>query len=133
MHRLLIVDDEFKLRETVATILSRDDYVVDTAADGAEALRLLELHPYDLVLSDLRMPELAGPQLYDAIQQRGRAAMPAVVFMTGHVGDSIDGALPPGALILEKPFSLNTLCETVDRLLATRGSESGGGAHAIPR
>jgi CheY-like chemotaxis protein len=83
MHRILIVDDESMLRETMAAILSRDDYTVDTAADGAEALRLLDLHRYDLVLSDLRMPELDGPQLYDAIRRRCRPPMPAVVFMTG--------------------------------------------------
>jgi CheY-like chemotaxis protein len=120
MNRLLIVDDDATVRETVAAILSRDDYAVDTAQDGAEALRLLDLHRYDLVLSDVRMPELDGPQLYNAIQQRCWAAMPAVVFMTGHVGDSVDGALRPGALILEKPFSLNALCEMVEQLLATR-------------
>lgn len=120
MNRILIVDDEATVRETVAAILSRDGHAVDTAQGGAEALRLLDHHPYDLVLSDVRMPELDGPQLYDAIQQRCRAAMPAVVFMTGHVGDSVDGARQPGALILEKPFSLDTLCETVERLLATR-------------
>jgi CheY-like chemotaxis protein len=133
MNRILIVDDEATLRETVAAILCRDDYAVDTAEDGAEALRLLDLHRYDLVLSDLRMPELDGPQLYDAIRQRCRAAMPAVVFMTGHVGDSIDGALPPGALILEKPFSLTTLSETVERLLVPGRGESGDRVHGIPR
>ena len=131
MKRILIVDDEATLRETVAAILSRDDYAIDTARDGAEALRLLDLHRYDLVLSDVRMPELDGPQLYDAIQQRCRAAAPALVLMTGHVGDSVDAA--PGVLILEKPFSLNTLCETVERLLATCESESGDRASAIPR
>ena len=120
MNRILVVDDEVTLRETVAAILNRHDNIVDTAQDGGEALRLLDLHHYDLILSDVRMPGLDGPALYDAIQQRCRAAMPAVVFMTGRVGDPVDGALPPGALILEKPFSLTTLCETVDRLLATR-------------
>lgn len=133
MNRILIVDDDDTLRETVAAILCRDDYAVDTAAGGTEAVRLLDLHRYDLVLSDLRMPELDGPQLYDAIRQRCRAAMPAVVFMTGHIGDSIDAALPPGALILEKPFSLNTLCETVERMLAPRWGKSGDRAHGIPR
>jgi CheY-like chemotaxis protein len=132
MNRILIVDDESVLRETIAAILSRDDYAVDTAADGAEALRLLDLHRYDLVLSDLRMPELDGPRLYDTIRRRCRPT-PAVVFMTGQVGDSIDGALPPGALVLEKPFSLNTLCETVEQVLATRWGESGERAHGIPR
>jgi CheY-like chemotaxis protein len=132
MNRILIVDDEATVRETVAAIVSRDDHAADTAQDGAEALRLLALHRYDLVLSDVRMPELDGPQLYDAIRQRCRAAMPAVLFMTGHVGDAV-GALQPGVLIVEKRFSLNTLCETVERLLATPGCESGDRAHAIPR
>lgn len=133
MNRILIVDDEAMLRETMAAILCRDDYAVDTAEDGAEALRLLDLHRYDLVLSDLRMPELDGPQLYDAIRQRCGATMPAVVFMTGQVGNPIDGALPLEALVLAKPFSLNTLCKTVERLLAPGRGEAGGRVHGIPR
>jgi DNA-binding LytR/AlgR family response regulator len=46
--------------------------------------------------------------------------MPAVVFVTGHVDDSIDGALQSAALVLAKPFSLHALCGMVERLLAPR-------------
>lgn len=112
MNRILVVDDEAALRETVAAILRRDGHAVDTAQDGAEALRLLDHHRDDLILD--------GPHLYDTIHQHCRSVMPAVVFVTGHVDDSIDGALQPGALVLEKPFSLHALCGMVERLLAPR-------------
>lgn len=120
MNRILIVDDEAMLLETMAASLSRDDYAIDTAQDGAQALRLLDVYRYDLVLSDVRMPELDGPQLYDAIKTRHQTTMPAVVFMTGHAGDSLHRALRPGVLVLQKPLSLTALRETIERVLATR-------------
>ena len=97
MNRILVVDDEAALRETVAPRMG---------------LRLLDHHRDDLILD--------GPHLYDTIHQRCRSVMPAVVFVTGHVDDSIDGALQPAALVLEKPFSLHALCGMVERLLARR-------------
>ena len=68
MKRILVVDDDDSLRELLATALSQDDRVVDTARDGLEALELLNQSRYDLILSDLRMPGLDGPALYEALR-----------------------------------------------------------------
>ena len=61
MARISVVDDEAAVRRLVADILSFDGHEVELASDGAEALRLVEQRVYDLILSDLRMPNLDGP------------------------------------------------------------------------
>jgi CheY-like chemotaxis protein len=92
VNRILVVDEETALRETVAAVLSRDGHAVNTAQAGAEALRLLDHHRSDLIVSDLRMPD-----------------------STGRIS-----TMPSIRLLLEKPFSLNALHEMVERQLATR-------------
>ena len=56
--QVLVVDDEPNLRRVLSAQLSRDGYEVHTAEDGVEALRVLEEHHIDLVITDLRMPNL---------------------------------------------------------------------------
>ncbi len=59
--RILVVDDREDVRELLVVVLSGADRVVDAAGNGTEALRWLERDRYDLVVSDLKMPELDGP------------------------------------------------------------------------
>jgi CheY-like chemotaxis protein len=68
--RILIVDDEEYIRDVMAMILDGLGYGVTATGDGFEALRGLETEPYDLVISDLRMPGLDGPALYKEILAR---------------------------------------------------------------
>ena len=69
-HRILVVDDEDNLRDVLVEVLKRDGHEVDSALDGDEGLRRAEAHRYDLVVTDLRMPNLEGPELYRAIRER---------------------------------------------------------------
>ena len=69
-RRILVVDDDDQIRDLLATTLGADGHTVDGARDGGEALALLALHPYDLVLSDLHMPHVDGPSLYETLQTR---------------------------------------------------------------
>ena len=62
--RVLVVDDQTPVRELVAAVLAADGHSVETARDGADALRLLDsAKPFDLIVSDLKMPGLDGPSL----------------------------------------------------------------------
>jgi CheY-like chemotaxis protein len=62
--RILLVDDEADSREIVARLLELDGYHVETAQDGSEALDLLTRRSYDVILSDIRMPQMSGEALY---------------------------------------------------------------------
>lgn len=75
------MDDEH-VRGLLAAVLRADGYPVDAAASRAEALGLIDQHPYALVLSALRMPGLDGSVLSEALEARWPLAMPALVFVT---------------------------------------------------
>lgn len=123
MKRILVVDDDENLRKVLADILRQDGYVVDCAQDGADALARLEEHRYALILSDLTMPGLDGPALYEALRTRHHfptrfpTTLPRVVFMTGHApghAGFLQGTTEP---ILEKPFNLKIVRQVVSVLL----------------
>jgi CheY-like chemotaxis protein len=80
---ILVVDDEPGIASALAHLLRRDGHTVDTAANGQIALAKLSTQAYDLVLCDLRMPELDGPGLYQALQQQHPHLLRRVIFLTG--------------------------------------------------
>ncbi len=80
---LLIVDDEADIRDAVARHFRLSGYDADTAENGRQALEMLENHRYDVVISDIIMPEMNGPDLLRAIREQ--YPMIHVVMMTGHV------------------------------------------------
>lgn len=119
MTRILIVDDDENLREVLSAILSQKGRLVETARDGIEAVALLGQNQYDLVLSDLQMPGLDGPALYEAIRSIQPKNPPRVIFMTGHAGggnyaDFLKRTREP---ILEKPFNVDVVRNVVNVLL----------------
>jgi len=85
-HRILVVDDEDNLRDVLVEVLKRDGHEVDSALDGDEGLRRAEAHRYDLVVTDLRMPNLEGPELYRAIRERYADNPPRFIFMSANTG-----------------------------------------------
>jgi signal transduction histidine kinase/sensor domain CHASE-containing protein/CheY-like chemotaxis protein len=80
---ILIVDDEAGIMSALAYLLNRDGYVVNTASNGRLALEKLEERRYDLILCDLRMPELDGPGLYRELEQRAPDLLKRMIFLTG--------------------------------------------------
>jgi two-component system NtrC family sensor kinase len=80
---ILVVDDEPGIASALAHLLRRDGHTVDTAANGQLALTKLRTQAYDLILCDLRMPELDGPGLYHALQQQHPHLLQRVIFLTG--------------------------------------------------
>jgi signal transduction histidine kinase/sensor domain CHASE-containing protein/ActR/RegA family two-component response regulator len=80
---ILIVDDEAGIMSALAYLLGRDGYVVNTASNGRLALEKIEEHIYDLILCDLRMPELDGPGLYHELEQRNPDLLTRMIFLTG--------------------------------------------------
>jgi CheY-like chemotaxis protein len=122
-RRILIVDDDDALREFLTTALSGEGREVDCASDGTVALAMLEQQPYDLVLSDLRMPCVDGPTLYEALRTRHRfpvrfaTKLPRVIFMTGNAAEHTEFLRGTTDPILEKPFPLRVIRQMVTVLL----------------
>ncbi len=112
--RVLVADDKENMLKLFAKILA-DGYEVETAPDGARALALVATRPYDVVVTDIRMPGADGFELLAAVKARAPAT--EVVMMTGHatVGDAVR-AMKAGAFdYLEKPFDPDAALAVVSR------------------
>ncbi|HKW93195.1 MAG TPA: response regulator [Methylomirabilota bacterium] len=106
--RVLVADDQEHMRELLVEALSADGHTVDPAEDGVAALKLLDQATYDLVVSDLQMPQVDGPKLYEEVRRRRPDAAPRFIFITGEdeapgYGRFLsDSKLP----VVTKPFKL---------------------------
>jgi putative two-component system response regulator len=121
MARILIVDDEAGLRQTLGAFLTNDGHAVQSAADVSEALGVLETSEIDVVVSDIIMPGESGVQLLAQIQERNAGI--AVILLTGEPNvDTAAEAVRLGAFdYLSKPISKSAILSTVAR--ATRVKE----------
>ena len=117
--RILIVDDEPALRRTLERALKSQHYEVVSVADPHSAYQLLGESSFDLVLLDLRLPQMPGDAFFLAIVRMWPRLLSRVILMSGD--PSPQPEWPPelaGCPILHKPFSLETLTRTVDNVLA---------------
>jgi two-component system OmpR family response regulator len=119
--RLLVVDDEPSIRELLTASLRFAGFEVFPAADGAEALKLADLHRPDLVVLDVMLPDLDGFTVTRKLRERGRE-MP-VVFLTARdeTGDKIQGLTVGGDDYVTKPFSLEEVVARIRAVLRRTG------------
>jgi len=125
--RILVVDDEDFVRSLIVDILTDLGHQVDAASGGAEALRRCERTRYDLIVSDLRMPQIDGAALFQALQDKFGPAMPRMIFVTGQA-HSLDyaGFLGiAGVPVLAKPFTVDALQKAVSQTLSAEESTTG--------
>jgi signal transduction histidine kinase len=110
---VLVVEDEPGVRQITARILRRHGYVVLEAASGAEALTLAAGHHFDMLLTDLVMPQVSGPELAQRVGQMNPEV--PVLFMSGYSQDVLGprGALDADAPLIQKPFAARELLKAV--------------------
>ena len=118
--RILVVDDEPEVSEMLTDILTLSGHEIETAKSGNLALSRLSEAEFDLILSDLRMPDLDGPGLFRKVQADYPHLAERIAFITGDaLGPSVRGFLDrTGRPYLEKPFTPNEVRALVDRLIA---------------
>ena len=116
---ILVVDDELSLTKGLARLLRRDGYSVDTVANGRLALAQLQERAYDLILSDLRMPELDGPGLYQALAQQYPHLLRRFIFLTGDTlsPETLAFFAKHGVLRLTKPFTAMEVRRVIQQAL----------------
>ncbi|NIS77030.1 MAG: response regulator, partial [Deltaproteobacteria bacterium] len=97
-------DDEQGMREFLSILLEREGFVVECAQDGEEALQVVQKSPFDLIISDLKMPALDGVRLLEGLQ-KFRPGVPVILITAYASADSAIQAMKLGAYdYLTKPF-----------------------------
>lgn len=125
-RRILVVDDEPLVCEALALMLSFDGHQVQTASNGVEALDRLRQGTFDLLITDYAMPEMRGDEL--ARQVANLFPRLPVLMITAHaeVLAANQVSLPGVALVLSKPFMLDTLRRAIERVCPMPAIPPGG-------
>jgi DNA-binding NtrC family response regulator len=117
MAKVLVIDDERSIRNTLKEILEYEKHKVEVAEDGITALELLKKNSYDVALLDIKMPEMDGMEVLDKITAL-HSDLP-VVMISGHGNvDTAVAAIKKGAFdFIEKPLDLNRIMVTLKNAL----------------
>jgi CheY-like chemotaxis protein len=122
-RRVLVVEDEEEVQILVGRILQSAGHEVETALDGAEAIRKIERNVPDLIILDLLMPGVDGWSVLDHLSQRHQA-LPIVVLTGRSDPESFRRGISSGAIaFVTKPFRFHELLATCQRVLLTTGSD----------
>jgi len=117
MQNILVVDDERAIRSTLKDILELENFKVDEAVDGKDALTKLQKNNYDLMLCDIKMPLMDGMELLQNVQQQGISTQVIMISGHGNIETAVD-AVKKGAFdFIQKPLDLNRLLVTVRNAL----------------
>jgi two-component system NtrC family sensor kinase len=120
--QILVVDDEATIAQLIVDVLASDGYAIDTAPNGIVALERIAGKAYDLILSDLRMPEMDGLALYHELERERPDLLRRFVFITGtsehpdYRGFMEHAKVP----VLTKPFDMFELQRVVRETLSLR-------------
>ncbi len=120
-RKVLVVDDENHMRELFTELLHSDGHAVMTAGGGREALDLASRDKYDLVITDIKMPDMDGPAFFDELKRQNNPLAGRVLFVTGDLMN------PQTLRFLEtsrcpwiaKPFEVTVVRDTVRRILSS--------------
>jgi two-component system NtrC family sensor kinase len=119
---ILLVDDEPGMASALARLLRRDGHTVETTANGRLALAMLQERAYDLILSDLRMPELDGPGLYRALEVHYPHLCQRFILLTGDTlsPEVFAFVAESGVPRLTKPFTAAAVRSVIQQALRVR-------------
>jgi CheY-like chemotaxis protein len=113
--RILLVDDQSSVRESLRLLFEIDDHIVTEANNGVEALDLFTKGQFDLVVTDFEMPVMKGDEL--AVRIKRLAPTQPILMITAY-GKELGDPTNPVDRILNKPFTLEDLREAIATLLS---------------
>ncbi len=117
MANILVVDDEVDIARMIESLLVDEGHTVAVAFNGEEAFKYLEENSTQLILSDIRMPQMNGVQLLGKVKDKF-GNTPPVIFLTSYAEVNEEDAHTKGAsAYIHKPFDLEELLEVVDTVL----------------
>jgi DNA-binding response OmpR family regulator len=123
VSNILVVEDDTAIRDALVAALEEEGYETEASANGRTALRRLEENDVDLMLVDVRMPVMSGPEVVDKLRSQG-SDLP-VIMMSAQPARR----LPRGVRFLQKPFDLDDLFAIIDEALSRGRRRQTGPAH----
>ena len=122
LKAVLVVDDDKQLASALEWILADENYLVDVAYDGEEALLKVKVHQYDAIICDLLMPRLRGDEFYFQATELRLELAERFIFITGFAADSHNQEFlsRPGMNHLTKPFPIDALIAKVKEVVADK-------------
>ena len=128
--RVLVIDDEPWIAEILTAMLTDDGHEVDTADQGLLALGMVQLRAYDLILCDIRMPELDGPSFYAELERSRPDLLGRILFVAGNFSSpEVEAFLDrTGAPSLPKPFRQEDLHLRTQELLRREAGPGSAGS-----
>lgn len=117
---MLVVDDEQLIRSSLAEFLEQEGFAVETAPDGAMALKLADAAPFDLVLTDIQMPGMDGVEVLERLQQRNPETFVILVTAYGTVETAVEAFKRGAQDYLLKPLRFDEVSAKVKQLLQYR-------------
>ncbi|MEI6125795.1 MAG: diguanylate cyclase [Pseudomonadota bacterium] len=118
--RILIVDDESSARDTVFDLLTEDGYAVTAAENGRQALELLEHSSFDLIISDLNMPEMDGIALTKSLKTAGIDTPIIVITGFATIEHAVESMKAGAYDFITKPFNFDQIKITIEKALETK-------------
>jgi len=118
MHHILVIDDDKAVMEVVRAMLSMAGYKVTATGNSKEGLNLVKEQELDLIITDLRMPEVSGIEIARTLKKKGSKT--PVIILSGYPAD-YEGADPAKDgihLLLSKPFELQELLMNIEALIS---------------
>jgi len=112
-QRILIVDDEAAIRQSLAETLTAEGYDTDSAETGEEALAKLNTDTYDLVVTDLKMPNVSGLELLQALRNQDRHTPVIMMTAYGDVDTAVESMRLGAYDFIQKPFKLSVMRKQV--------------------
>ena len=117
MSRLLLIEDEDKLRQQLVDILARHGYKVEACADGQQGLNIAQKYQYDIAVIDLGLPKVSGIEIIEKIRQDGKDYPVIILTARGDWKDKVDGLAAGADDYLVKPFHVQELLARLDALV----------------
>jgi len=117
--RILVVEDEAQIRQLFEDVIQGAGHDVDTAPNGRVALELIDRYKFDLIISDVKMPEISGAEFYAALKRKGAALERRLIFVTGDLmnAETLKFVESTGCPWLGKPFDIAAILRTISACL----------------
>ncbi len=113
MAKILVIDDEKSIRNTLKEILEHENNEVDLASDGVEGLKILESKHFDVILCDIKMPDMNGIEVLEKIQESGNNTPVIMISGHGNIETAVESIKKGAFDYLSKPLDLNRILITL--------------------